>query len=96
MSEETIKRLLNTGKVTIGSEVSIKMLKSGKLRAVIMSSNCPTERMTEIKKLAGNMRLYKYPGTSLELGEVCGRPFPVSVIGVVDPGDADLSVLGGI
>ena len=98
MSEEVIKRLLETGKVTLGSETTAKLIKSGKARAVIISANCPKDKERELVELAKNagIRAYRYPGTSLELGETCGKPFPVSAIGVIDSGDADLSKLGGI
>ncbi len=98
MSEDVIKRLMETGKVTLGSETTIKAMRSGKARAVIISSNCPKERELEILELAksSGIRAYRYPGTSLELGEACGKPFPVSAIAVMDPGDADLTKLGGV
>ncbi len=95
MAEEIIKRLIETGKITLGSETTIKQLKNGKLRGVVLSVNCPKLKEAEIKRLAKDKgaRIYVYPGTSLELGEACGKPFPVSAIGILDYGDADLSEL---
>ncbi len=95
MSEELIKRLLETGKVSLGTETTIKAIKKGLARGVLLSSNCPEQRAKEIMDLAkkSNVRVYMYPGTSLELGEACGKPFPVSAMAIFDYGDADLSTL---
>ncbi len=95
MSEELIKRLLETGKVSFGSETTIKAIKRGNARGVVLSSNCPEQKAREITELAKNagIRIYAYPGTSLELGEACGKPFPISAIAIYDYGDADLSTL---
>ncbi len=95
MSESAIKRLIETGKINLGTETAIKALKSGKARGVVLSVNCPDNKRREIEELAKTKgaRLYMYPRTSLELGEACGKPFPVSAITILDYGDADLSEL---
>ena len=95
MSEELIKRLMETGDIKLGSDVTIKSMKNGSAKAVILSVNCPKDKANEIKKLSeeNKIRVYVYPGTSLELGEACGKPFPVSAIAVKNQGDADISQL---
>jgi large subunit ribosomal protein L30e len=37
--------------------------------------------------------VYKFPGTSLELGAACGKPFAVSVLTVLAPGESSIMSL---
>lgn len=89
---EIIKRVVENGKVRIGSRSVSKELNSGKPKLVVISANCPKGAREEIegKAKAANTPVYGYKGTSLELGEVCRKPFPISAMAVVSPGDVSL------
>ncbi|MEM2619284.1 MAG: 50S ribosomal protein L30e [Candidatus Hadarchaeales archaeon] len=76
----------------VGSRQTLKLLKLGRGKLVLVSSNCPQElkeRVEHYCKLAG-IKLYSYPGTGIELGVVMGKPYPVSLATVLDPGDSRL------
>ena len=86
-----------TGKVILGSEKTIEAVKSGREKLVIVSSNCPKERREKIAnyaKLSG-LRIYTYPGSSIDLGEACGKPFAVAAMVIREPGDSDILRLVG-
>jgi len=80
-----IKKLLKTKKLVIGTEITIKRLKAGKLAQVFVSSNCPDKIKKDIEyysKLGGtNIIKLKIPND--ELGIVCKKPFSISVLGVI-------------
>ncbi len=86
--EREIVNALKTGKVVLGSRKTLKYVKTGKARAVIVASNAPPELRSDITYYArlGGIPVYIYPGTSLELGAVCGKPFTVASLAVLDPG----------
>lgn len=92
---EIIKRVVETGEVKMGSKSVSKTITSGKLKLVIVSSNCPKLMKESIAHNAGVAKIpvYSYKGTSLELGEVCRKPFPISAMAIVAPGDASLTQL---
>ncbi|MFC2174912.1 50S ribosomal protein L30e [archaeon] len=92
---EVIKRVVENGEVRIGSRSVSKELNKGKPKLVVLSSNCPKPIREDIegKAKAANTPVYGYTGTSLELGEVCRKPFPISAMAVVSPGDASLTQL---
>ncbi len=90
--ENEIKTIIKTGKYVLGSRRSLKLLKLGKLKSVIMAASAPTHIKEDIKYYAklSQTPVFIYKGTSYELGAVCGKPFGVLVIGVLDPGDSKL------
>ncbi len=92
---EIIKRVVENGEVKIGSRSVSKELNKGKPKLVVVSSNCPRSIKEEIegKAKAAKTPVYGYTGTSLELGEVCRKPFPISAMAVVSPGDANIAQL---
>lgn len=90
--EAEIRNVLRTGKVVLGARRTLKLAKLGKLRAIIMASAAPPEIKSDVRyyaKLSG-IPVFEYRGTSIELGALCGKPFSVAVIGVIDPGESRL------
>ncbi|ABL77693.1 50S ribosomal protein L30e [Thermofilum pendens] len=95
MGAEFIRELqtaIKTGKVVLGSRKTIKLLSTGKAKMVILAQNAPTIIAEEIKykaRLAG-IPVYVFEGTSKDLGAACNKPFFVSAIAVLDPGESNL------
>jgi large subunit ribosomal protein L30e len=88
---------VTTGKVILGSDKSLKALKLGHAKLVILTSNCSDAVRADIEhysKLA-NIPIHVYQGDSAELGLVCGKPFLVSVITVLDPGSSSILNIRG-
>lgn len=89
-AREEIRRAVETGKVILGSRQTLRLLKLGKGKLVIVASNCPKELKEAAEyycKLTG-IKLYSFPGSSVELGVVVGKPYPVSLMTVIEPGDS--------
>jgi len=94
------KRVLiavKTGKVILGSEKTIDAAKNGRGKMIIVSSNCPRENREKIDSCArlSGLKVYTYPGSSIELGEACGKPFAVAAMIIREPGDSDILDLVG-
>ncbi len=90
--ERALKDLLKTGVYYIGSKSTIKALKLGKAKMVIMAENAPPQykrKALYYAKLAG-VPVYVFKGTSVELGLLAGKPFPISMIAVVDEGTSGI------
>ena len=88
--EKELVTAIKTGRVVLGSRKTIKLLKLGKAKAVIVASNAPPEIRNDIMYYAklGNVPVYVYPGTSVELGALCGKPFTVASLAIIDPGSS--------
>lgn len=59
---------------------------------VIISSNCPPLRKSEIEYYAmlSKTETILYNGSNTDLGTACGKYFRVSVLSVTNPGDSDI------
>jgi large subunit ribosomal protein L30e len=59
---------------------------------IILARNCREAERDEILHNAGQSEIpvYVFPGSSLDLGAVCEKPFPVSAIVVREPGDSEV------
>lgn len=82
MLTEEIQTALKTSNAILGYRRSIKFIKINRPKLVVMSDNVPEQirnEMEHIAKLSG-LKLEVYDGNSRDLGIVCGKPFPVSVL----------------
>jgi len=88
----SLVRTVKTGKVLFGAKSSLKSAATGKVRLIVVASNCPLkirENLEYYCKLS-RIPLVIYPKTSLDLGRLCGKPFAVSTLAIRDPGDSDI------
>jgi large subunit ribosomal protein L30e len=84
--DRALKIAMRTGKVLIGAKEAIKSVRSERAKVIIVSANCPAS----VKDELGGVPVKAYEGLNTELGTACGKPFPVSVATIIDPGDSGL------
>ena len=95
MSDERIdigralKSAISTGKVEFGGEQTTKAVKDGKAQMVILARNCPS---AELKGDIG-VKVHVYDGNNMELGALCGKPFSVSALVIIDKGSSNILTL---
>jgi large subunit ribosomal protein L30e len=88
-----IKRIMETGKVELGTNSTLSGISDGKVRLVVLASNCPKAAKRDIERYAGlgSVPVVTFDGTALQLGELCGKPFVVAALGVTDPGAVSIN-----
>lgn len=95
--EDEIRLAYSSGKVIIGYRRAVKYLKMGKEKpkAVIIAENMPSHMRDMILYLArmSNVPVIRYPGKSIDLGRAVRKPFFVSTIVVIDPGESRIMEL---
>ncbi|NOZ58614.1 MAG: 50S ribosomal protein L30e [Euryarchaeota archaeon] len=94
--ERAIRVAVDTGKVYLGAKQTLSAVRSGEAKLVVVASNCPEHAKSDLLRFAelAGIPVYEYPGTSLELGAVCGKPYVVSMLAVIEAGDSDIFELG--
>ena len=77
-----LKRLLKADKVILGTDRTVKLLKLGTADRVFLSSNCPEDIKKDIEYYAklSNVPLIYLTQPNDELGILCKKPYPVSVL----------------
>ncbi|MFX0106744.1 MAG: 50S ribosomal protein L30e [Candidatus Hodarchaeota archaeon] len=89
---QPIASAVSTGECRIGAKSSIDSIKTGEAKLVVVAANCPKDQYDDIKSYAkfSDIKVVEFEGTSWDLGEVVGKPFMVSAIAVVKPGDSKI------
>ena len=83
---------INTGRVHLGSKVALREMRRGRARIAILSSNCPEDTRETFENYGrlSEIPVLRHQKDSLDLGVLCGKPFPVSTIVINDPGDSKI------
>merc|ERR1712189_150331 len=91
--------VMKSGKYTLGFRSTLKTLRQGKAKLVIISANTPQLRKSEIEYYAmlAKTGVHHYTDNNIELGTACGKYFRCCVLSITDPGDSDIirSMPGG-
>merc|ERR1712013_454601 len=84
--------VMKSGKYTLGYRSTLKTLRQGKAKWVIIGTNTPQLRKSEIEYYAmlSKTGVHHYTGNNIELGTACGKYFRCSVMSITDPGDSDI------
>lgn len=79
---ETIQSAIKVNKVIIGYRRSIRLIKTGSPKLIVIANNLPKKMKDEIEHNAkvGSVQVEIFNSSSKELGVVCGKPFPVSTL----------------
>ena len=87
-----IRNVIETGKANMGFRSARKDAMRGEAKLMIISSNAPKDLKEEIEHICkkANIPIKEVSLDSLELGSVCKRPFPVSFLSIVDPGESKI------
>lgn len=87
-----LQLVMKSGKASLGYKETLKTLRNNKAVVVIISSNCPPLRKSEIEYYAmlSKTETILYNGSNTDLGTACGKYYRVSVLSVTNPGDSDI------
>ncbi|MEM3731669.1 MAG: 50S ribosomal protein L30e [Candidatus Bathyarchaeia archaeon] len=90
--DKAIATAVRTGKVFFGANHAIQGAKTGKVKLIVVASNCPKSIREDLEyycKLS-NIPLITYKGTSMDLAALCGKPFTISALSIREPGDSEI------
>lgn len=82
MSLIELRKALKEKKIIIGTEKTLKSIKSGKVSKVFLAKNCPddvkqsVERYAEISKID----VVQLKESNEEIAMICKKPFPIGVL----------------
>ncbi|KAG0710932.1 60S ribosomal protein L30 [Chionoecetes opilio] len=84
--------VMKSGKYVLGYRQTLKCLRAGKAKLVIIANNTPSLRKSEIEYYAmlAKTGVHHYSGNNIELGTACGKYFRVCSLAITDPGDSDI------
>lgn len=89
---KVLRSALSTGKVVIGIKQTQDAIKKGKAQVVVVSSACAEQNLLELKGTV----MIKYSGSGVDLGVACGKPFSISALAVLEPGESEILSFGSM
>uniref|UniRef100_A0A0G4HAP3 Ribosomal protein eL8/eL30/eS12/Gadd45 domain-containing protein n=1 Tax=Chromera velia CCMP2878 TaxID=1169474 RepID=A0A0G4HAP3_9ALVE len=87
-----LQLVMKSGKSCLGYKSTLKSIRQGKAKLVILAANTPALRRSEIEYYAmlAKTGVHHFHGDNNELGTACGKYFRVGCLAVTDPGDSDI------
>ncbi|MEM3422446.1 MAG: 50S ribosomal protein L30e [Candidatus Bilamarchaeaceae archaeon] len=87
-----IRLTVESGKTEFGVRSGLFAFLSGKAKLFVVAENTPEEYMKKVREASEKSKIpvIVFPGSSMELGAVCGKPFPVSVLSIYDVGHSNI------
>ncbi|KAJ2946428.1 hypothetical protein O0L34_g12469 [Tuta absoluta] len=84
--------VMKSGKYCLGYKQTLKTLRQGKAKLVIIAKNAPPLRKSEIEyyALLAKTGVHHYSGNNIELGTACGKYYRCCTLAITDPGDSDI------
>jgi large subunit ribosomal protein L30e len=90
-----VRLAVESGKVEFGARAGVSAAREGKAKLFVVALNTPSEMRARVEGLAKKSKvpLVEFDGSTIELGSVCGKPFPVSVLSVYEEGTSNIMEL---
>ncbi len=87
-----LKLVIKSGKYVFGMQQTLKTLRNGSSKLIIIANNCPSLMRSQIEYYAhlAGVGVHHYKGNNIELGTACGRYFRIGVVSITDAGDSDI------
>ena len=75
-----------------GARTGIAAAILGKAKVFVLASNTPADTREKVENYSksSNVPLIEFEGNTMELGSVCGKPFPVSVLSIYEQGTSSI------
>mmetsp|Transcript_112189 Transcript_112189/g.157341 ORF Transcript_112189/g.157341 Transcript_112189/m.157341 type:complete len:116 (+) Transcript_112189:69-416(+) len=92
-----LQLVIKSGKYNLGYKTTLKTLRQGKAKLILIANNCPALRKSEIEYYAmlAKTGVHHFNGDNNELGTACGRYYRVCCMTITDQGDSDIMNLQG-
>lgn len=75
-----------------GYKQTLKLIRQGKAKLVILSNNCPALRKSKIEyyENLASTGVHHYSDNNIELGIACGKYYRVHTLALIDPGNSHI------
>ena len=87
-----LRLAVDTGKVIIGTREVAKALHGSEAKLVIVASAGKKESVEDINHMCSvaNIKTVKFSGNSMSLGTVCGKPYSINAVAILEPGNSNI------
>lgn len=84
--EKTFKNIIKKGSVIFGKRQTELSIENKKAKLVVIAKNCPFTDALQQKAKEKDIPVYVSSVSSVELGYICGKAFPIASLSIIDDG----------
>ncbi|MFQ3321278.1 MAG: large subunit ribosomal protein L30e [Candidatus Thalassarchaeaceae archaeon] len=88
-----LKQGMNTGTLLFGQRQAMSACSKGDARMILVAANCPVNYISDLKNNHPDVTVHQVTMVNRQLGAACAKPFPVSALCIIDPGQSELLTL---
>jgi|TARA_B110000967_G_C18891155_1_gene567489 large subunit ribosomal protein L30e len=88
-----LKQGMNTGTLLFGQRQAMSACSKGDARMILVAANCPVNYISDLKNNHPDVTIHQVTMVNRQLGAACAKPFPVSALCIIDPGQSELLTL---
>ncbi len=87
-----LRLAVDTGSVALGTRETVRAVNGNKAKLVVLSSKGRSDAVADVTHLCNvaSIRIVKFGGSSMELGTVCGKPYSINSLAILDPGNSKI------
>ena len=87
---QSIRLAVDSGRVEMGLKKAMQLSLTGGAKLIVVSKNCPGFKELQAYCKSSKTPVVDFEGNGVELGAVCGKPFSVSALSVLEAGNSDI------
>lgn len=87
-----VRLAVDTGDVSLGHRDTLRAIHGNTAKAIVIAESGKRSMLDDINhlsKIAG-VRIIIFKGGSMELGEICGKPYSINSLAVISPGNSKI------
>ncbi|MGC8495682.1 MAG: 50S ribosomal protein L30e [Candidatus Micrarchaeia archaeon] len=87
-----IRLAVDSGKVAIGANKVVDSIKANEAKLVVVAKKGDKVIIEDITHMAkiSDIKVVEFDGDSMQLGAVCGKPFSVSALSIIEQGNSSI------
>ena len=87
-----IRLAVDSGKVALGVNKVMDTIKDNSAKLIVAAANGKQGTIQDVQHMSkiANIKVVLFSGNSIELGAVCGKPFSVSVLSILEEGHSKI------
>ncbi len=91
-ANKEIRRAIDTGKTVLGFKETEKESLIGNSKMIIIAKNIEEHKKEKLENYSkiGEIPIYYFDGTAKELGSICGKPFHINTLAIINEGKSNV------
>ena len=88
--DNDLRLTVDTGRVSLGHRETLRAVSDSSAKVVVIAEKGKKEMLDDLSHLCGiaGIRIIRFKGSSMELGAICGKPYSVNSLAIIEAGNS--------